>query len=57
MDQGENNETAKAWNSKRERERELVSKPTQNGLFAVQKLFIKYKNLKDGLRKKMYNSS
>ena len=55
MDQGENNETAKAWNS--ERERELVSKPTQNGLFVVQKLYIKYKNLKDGLCKKMYNSS
>ena len=44
----------------RERERELVFKPTTKEslvLFVVQKLYIEYQNLKDGLCKKMHNSS
>ena len=44
----------------RERERELVFKPIfalNVVLFAVQKLYIKYRNLKDGLYLKKYNSS
>ena len=39
------------------RKRELVFKPTKNGLFAVPKLYIKYRNLKDELCFKKYNSS
>ena len=44
----------------RERERELVFKPITKEnlvLFGVQKLYIMYKNLKDGLCLKRYNSS
>lgn len=44
----------------RERERELVFKPTTKEnlvLFVVPKLYIKYRNLKDGLYLKKYNSS
>ena len=44
----------------RERERELVFKPTTKKnlvLFVVAKLYIKYRNLKDGLYLKKYNSS
>ena len=44
----------------RERERELTFKPTTKenlGLFVVLKLYIKYKNLKDGLCKLLHNSS
>ena len=45
----------------RERERELISKPTTKKnlvLFVIPKLYIKYKNLKDGLcKKKIHNSS
>ena len=41
--------------------RELISKPTTKKilvLFVVPKLYIKYKNLKDGLcKKKIHNSS
>ena len=54
------NEPAKAWNSKRERERELISKPTTKKnlvLFVVPKLYIKYQNLKDGLCLKEHDSS
>ena len=54
------NEPAKAWNSKRERERELRFKPTTKKnlvLFVVDKLYIKYRNFKDGLYLKKYNSS
>ena len=50
------NEPAKAWNSKRERERELISKPTTKEnlvLFVVQKLYNKYQNLEDGLYQKV----
>ena len=53
-------EPAKAWNSKRERERELDFKPTAKEnlvLFIVPKLYIRYRNLKDGLYLKKYNSS
>ena len=42
------------------RERELIFKPTTKEnlvLFAVQKLYIKYRNLKDGLCLRKYNSS
>ena len=44
----------------RERERELVFKPITKEnlvLFVVKKLYIKYRNLKDGLYLKKYNSS
>ena len=45
----------------RERERELLFKPTTKEnlvLFVVLKLYIKYKNWKDGLcKKKIHNSS
>ena len=44
----------------RERERELVFKPTTKEnlvLFVVSKLYIKYQKLKDGLCKKIHNSS
>ena len=44
----------------RERERELDFKPTFGPnwtLFVVQKLYIKYRNLKDGLYLAKYNSS
>ena len=54
------NESAKAWNSKRERERELDFKPTTKEnlvLFVVQKLYIIYQNRKDGLCLKWHDSS
>ena len=44
----------------RERERELQFKPTTKVnlvLFVVAKLYIKYQNVKDGLCKKIHNSS
>ena len=44
----------------REREREIDFKPTTKGnlvLFVVPKLYIKYRNFKDGLYLKKYNSS
>ena len=44
----------------RERERELTFKPTTKKtlvLFVVPKLYIKYQSLKDGLCKKIHNSS
>ena len=44
----------------RERERELDFKPTAKEnlvLFIVPKLYIRYRNLKDGLYLKKYNSS
>ena len=48
-------EPAKAWNSKRERERELTFKPRTKEnlvLFVVPKLYIEYQNLKNELCKK-----
>ena len=50
----------KYWNSKIERERELVFKPRAKEnlvFFAVQKLYLKIHNLKDGLCNKKHNSS
>ena len=44
----------------RERERELEFKPTTKKnlvLFVIQKLYIRYKNVKDELYLKKYNSS
>ena len=44
----------------KKRERELEFKPTfelKLVLFVIQKLYIKYRNLKDGLYLKKYNSS
>ena len=53
---GKNLETVR----ERERERELTFKPTTKEnlvLFVVDKLYIKYRNFKDGLYLKKYNSS
>ena len=43
----------------RERERVILLKPSlgKKTLFKIQKLYIKYKNLKDGLCKLLHNSS